>query len=99
MLESGLLYVAPPLAHTQASLRRLLKRNDISFEEVSNGILAVELDPETLHRLSVEVDGSLSETELDDSRALVVGEGVDPFIKELAGMQSLGRVLADVRGE
>ncbi len=97
--EGGLLYVAPPLAHTQASLRRALMRGGISFEEVSDGILAVELDPETLPRLSVEVGGSLSETELDDSRALVVEEGVDPSIRELARMQSLGMVLAAVRGE
>ncbi|CAN5629506.1 EAL domain-containing protein [soil metagenome] len=97
--ESGLLYVAPPLTHTQASLRRLLKRDGISFEEVATGILAVELESGVLHRLSDEIGDSLSETELDDSRALVVGEGIDPSIKDLSRMQPLGRLLAAVRGE
>ena len=99
VLESGLLYVAPPLSHTQASLRRLLKRGGILYKEVSHGILAVELGAGVLQHLGEEIGGSLSETELDDSRALMVGEGVEPSIKDLARMQPLGRLLAAVRGE
>ncbi|MGB3683311.1 MAG: EAL domain-containing protein [Rubrobacteraceae bacterium] len=97
--EGGLLYVAPPLTHTQASLRRMLKRDGIPFEEVVDGILTVELESGVLHHLGDKIGGSLSETELDDSRALVVEGGIDPSIKDLSRMQSLGRLLAAVRGE
>ncbi len=97
--ESGLLYVAPPLTHTQASLRRMLKKDGIPFEEVVDGILAVELESGILHRLGDKISDSLSETELDDSRALVAEEGVEPSIKDLARMQPLGRLLAAARGE
>ena len=97
--ESGLLYVAPPLSHTQTNLSRLLKRDGISFEKVSDGILAVELEAGVLRHLSTEIGGSLGETELDDSRALVVEEGVTPSIKDLARMQPLGRLMAAVKGE
>ncbi len=96
--EYGVLYVAPPLAHTQTGLWRLLQRIGVAFEEVSDGILAVELEPGVMKRLGAEIGDSLSETELEDSRALVVEEGVTPSIKDLARMQSLGKFLATVRG-
>ena len=98
-LERGLLYVAPPLTHTRASLRSLLKREGILFEEVADGILAVGLYPGVLYRLSTEISGFLSDTELDDSRALVIEEGITPSIKDLARMQPLGRLMAAVEGE
>lgn len=69
------------------------------FDEVSDGILAIELGPGVLHRLGPEIGGSLSETELEDSRALVVDEGITPSIKDLARMQSLRQFLARVRGQ
>lgn len=97
--KSGKLYIAPPLSHTRSTLRRLLKRNDVSFEEVSEEVLAVGLTSDALARLAHEMAETLSAAEMEDSRALVMPEGTEFSINELARMQSLAELVAMVRGE
>lgn len=97
--EAGRLYVAPPLSHTRSTLRRLLKRHGAAFEEVSEEVLSVELTPGVLKRLSSALAESLSTTELADSRALMIPEGTEFSVNELARMQSLEELVARVRGE
>lgn len=96
---AGRLYIAPPLSHTRSTLRRLLKQHDAVFEEVSEEVLAVELTPGALNKLSNEMAGTLSAPEMEDSRALVVPEGTEFSVNELARMRSLEELVASVRGE
>ena len=73
--EQGTLYVAPPLARTRGTLRRLLWESDLRFGDPSEGVLAVEVCPAALRRLSGLSLGGLSTLELRDSQAVLVEVG------------------------
>ncbi len=87
--EKGTLYVAPPLAHTRGTLRRLLWESDLRFGDPSEGVLAVEVCPDGLGRLCELLLGGLSEAELRDSQAVLVEEGADFGIEMLPRMRDL----------
>jgi EAL domain-containing protein (putative c-di-GMP-specific phosphodiesterase class I) len=87
--EKGTLYVAPPLAHTRGTLRRLLWGSDLRFGDPSEGVLAVEVCPDGLGRLCELLLGGLSEAELRDSQAVLVEEGADFGIEMLPRMRDL----------
>ena len=95
----GTLYIAPPLAHTQGTIRRILRDSGIMSGERSDGLLAVELAPGTLEKLSDLLRGGLSEGELKDSRVLLLERGVQPSLSDLVNTQDLGTFTAGVQGE
>lgn len=97
--EAGVLYVAPPLAHTRGALRRLLWESGLSFGDPPGDVLAVEVTPEGLRRLSTLLLDGLSETELRDSKALLMGEGAAFGLGMLSRVQDLATLTATVKGE
>lgn len=99
MPGTGTLYIAPPLAHTQANLRKYLERIDIPVSEPYASILAVTLAPGSLQRLSVGLGEVLTHSEMQDSKSLVVAPGVVPSIVELVTMQPLSTLLGRVQGD
>lgn len=96
---SGTLFIAPPLAHTQTTIRTYLRKADIEYNEPFPSILAIPLSGDKLHRLSLELTGTLSASELQDSKSLIVGEGVVPSLFELMQMQPLNILMGRVEGE
>ena len=96
--EKGTLYVAPPLAHTRGTLRRLLWESDLRFGDYSEGVLAVEVCPAGLGRLCALLLGGLSEAELRDSRTVLIEEGAVFGIEALPRMRDLFTFACGVRG-
>lgn len=96
---TGVLYVAPPLAHTMGTVRGTFEDYGLRFDEPAGGVLAVEVKPEDLRALSYLLRERLSEEELRDSRALLTDRGVSPGIGELARTQNLATLTAAVRND
>ena len=97
--EAGVLYLAPPLAHTQGTLRRILLESGLPFEEPSEDILAIEITPEGLRSLSKLLVDGLSEAELMDCKAVLIEKGSAFDLGALPRMQDLATLTAVVRGE
>lgn len=95
----GVLYIAPPLAHSRATIRQLLIESGLRFDDPVEDVLAVELGPGELQKLAEILHEGLSGHELRDSRALLTEKGVEPGLRELARMQALGTLVAAVQGE
>lgn len=96
--EQGVLYVAPPLAHTRGTIRRLLWGSGLPFGDPLEDVLAVEVSPEGLSRLSEILFEGLSEAELRDCRAILVEKGARVGLGALPRMQDLFTLLSRVRG-
>ena len=97
--EEGVLYIAPPLAHTRGTLRRLLLKSGLDFEDPLDDVVSVQVTPDSLRSLGDLFFGELSGPEMRDSRALLVERGVTPGLRELSRMRDLGSLVAEVRGE
>ncbi len=96
--ERGTLYVAPPMAHTLGTLRRLLWESDLPFGDPSDGVVAVEVCPAALGRLCEVFLGGLSEAELKGCRAVLVEEGSVFGLHMLPRMRDLFTLSCGVRG-
>lgn len=96
--KNGVLYVAPPLAHTRGKLRRLLWGSDLPFGDPVDDVLAVEVCPGGLSRLSGILMEGLGEAELRDCRAILVEKGTRVDLSMLPRMQDLFTLLSRVRG-
>ena len=94
-----MLYVAPPLAHTRGTFRRLLWESGLPFGDPIEDVLAVEVSPASLKRLSALLLDNLSETEIRDCKALLVEKGAAFGLGMLSRMQDLATLVATVRGE
>ncbi len=97
--EEGVLYIAPPLAHTRGTLRRLLLASGLEFEDPLEGILSVRVTSDGLRHLGDVLNDGLSERELEDCRALLTDAGVSPGLAELPKTQDLRTLVASARGE
>lgn len=95
----GVLYIAPPLSHSRATIRRLLIESGLRFDDPVEDILAVEVSPEEVRKLAGDLHENLSERELRDSRSLLTEKGTEPGLRDLARMQDLGTLVATVKGE
>jgi len=93
------LYVAPPLAHTRGTLRCLLWQPGLPFGDPSEEVLAVEVTPESLKRLSELLLDGLSEAGFKDCRAVLVEKGSAFGLGVFPRMQDLATLTAIVRGE
>ena len=96
--EKGVLYVAPPMAHTRGALRRLLWGSDLPFGDPLEDVLAVEVCPGGLSRLSGILMEGLTEAELRDCRAILVEKGAQVDLGMLPRMQDLYTLLNYTRG-
>lgn len=92
------MYIAPPLAHTRGTLRRLLRDSGIPFD-VREDNLAVKFGPGDLQEFSGLVREGLSEEELKDSRVLLMEKEAQPALSDLLKTQDLGTFTAGVQGE
>ena len=97
-VASGTLYIAPPLSHTRGKLRRTLLCSGLAFTDPADGVLAVEMEPGVMDSLSELLLDGLTETELKDSRALLIENGRTFGLEDLARMQNLGELIAAARG-
>ena len=96
--EKGVLYVAPPLAHTRGTLRRLLWSSGLPFADPLDDVLAVEVCPGGLSNLGDTLLKGLTEAELRDCRAILVEKGARVDLGMLPRMQDLFTLLNCVRG-
>ena len=97
--KDGVLYIAPPLAHTRGTIRRLLWDSKLRFGDPLEDVLAVEVCPGGLSRLSDVMMEGLSEAELRDCRAILVEKGRLVDLSMLPRMQDLFTLLGRVRGD
>ena len=67
--ETGVLRLAPPLAHTQASLRGHPERVGIISTSPAAGLLAFRISGEILDRFATGLDDVLGGSELHDTRS------------------------------
>lgn len=95
----GILYIAPPLAHSRVTLRRFLQHSGFTFLEPLPDIVGIALEPASLGRLASGLAGALTEGELRDSRCLVLPEGTLPALSDLMRMQSLQTFVGSVGGD
>jgi EAL domain-containing protein (putative c-di-GMP-specific phosphodiesterase class I) len=96
--ESGVLRLAPPLAHTHASLRDHLERVGITYTSPAAGLLEFRISGEILERFASGLDGVLGGSELRDTRSLLVSEGASASPTDLTAVQPLSTLVARVQG-
>lgn len=95
--EGGTIYLAPPLAHTVQTLRTLLERIDLPFEEPAAHLLSFDLMHGKLGQLADELVQALSQAELRDTKSLVVTEGATFTLSDFAAIQPLTSLVTRVR--
>lgn len=96
--ERGVLYVAPPLAHTRGTLRRLLWSSGLPFGDPKDDVLAVEVCPDGLSSLGDVLLRGLTQAELKDCRAILVEKGARVDVGMLPHMKDLYTLLNCARG-
>lgn len=99
LAEDGTLFIAPPLSHTQGSLRQFLREASVPFSEPAPSILAIPLVPGRLRMLGEGLGGVLSQAELRDTRSLVLADGAGLAISDIAAMQPLSTLVAKIQGD
>ncbi len=93
----GTLYLAPPLAHSQKTLRRALGSRGIPFLEPFGMVMAVALEPGRLEAFVDLAATELGDVERRDTRVLLVGEGATPSIADLLDTMPLSTLIAKVQ--
>ena len=93
----GTLFLSPPLAHTQATLRRMLQGQGIEYQELASKILSVALVPGLLENVLTALAEGLSESERRDTRSLILGEGAKLTLKDMLNTQPLTTLIAKVQ--
>ena len=96
--ETGTLYLAPPLIHTEDKLRRYFLSCGIPYSEPSPSILAVPLAPGRLQQMSNELVETLDAPEILGVKSLLLPEGAAPALGNLMQMQPLETLLGRVKG-
>ncbi|HEX8272308.1 MAG TPA: EAL domain-containing protein [Longimicrobiaceae bacterium] len=91
--SAGVLYVAPPLAHTRTSLRAAVTPR-WHAEEPHAGVLGFPVAPGELPQLLGTLAARLSEPELEGCRAVLVPEGTEFGIGHLLDTQPLRALVA-----
>jgi EAL domain-containing protein (putative c-di-GMP-specific phosphodiesterase class I) len=94
---TGTLFLAPPLAHTQAALCKSFVINGIPFEEPSPSIVAISLLDGRLERVVSAMGDCLGESEKRDTRALILPERQQPTLSSILSTQSAASLMANVQ--
>ncbi len=95
--SAGTLYLAPPLAHTQSNLRRILRERDIPFAEPGARIVSIAFRPGRLEEILEAIAEGLGDAERRDTRSLILGEGSEPSLVDLMNTQPLSMLVAQVQ--
>ena len=90
------MFFSPPEAATEAVLRKALESAGLAVSEPQPDILRVETTRDALAALCNGGLRALNALQMDDTRCLVVGVGVEPGLRELMRMESLSTVLARI---
>ena len=93
----GTLYLAPPQAHTQSTLRKSLRGRGIPFEEYSPLIVSVPLLEGRLDEVVSALTDCLGEAERRDTRALILEEGRQLTLADLMTTRSASTLMAIVQ--
>lgn len=86
------------MANTRGKLRRALLCSGMFFSDPEDGIIAVDVEPGAMSYLSEVLLDRLTETELKDSRSLLIEKDRAFGLADLARMRDLGEVIASARG-
>jgi EAL domain-containing protein (putative c-di-GMP-specific phosphodiesterase class I) len=97
--DAGFLHLAAPLSRTGERLRKLLRRSGLAFEEAESGVITVQLPPQGLEKLALDLAGLLTAGEQLECPCLLSAERGCPGLGELLRTQPLSRVVGRVRGE
>ena len=73
--QAGTFYLAPPLRHTRDRLYVALGDAGWRIHFPADGVLAVEVEPEGLHRLLPALAAEMSDPEMDAAPAMFMEEG------------------------
>ena len=95
--STGTLYLAPPQAHTQVTLRRVLRERGIPFEEPGPQIVSIALKPGRLEEILTALAANLGEAERRDTRSLILEEGAKLSLCDLLNTQPLSMLVAKVQ--
>src|SRR4051812_33355324 len=93
----GMLHIASPLQGIRSLIQTALDDAGVPFTEPHQGILAISLHPGVLEQLSVELCEWLSEEELHHCQSVVLANGSEASLADLARVQSLGSLLAPIQ--
>lgn len=97
LAKRGVLYIAPPLGHTESKLVAYLSERQIDYDRPLPGVLSMQFN-EDLRPILIELPAKLSDVELEDSRCLV-SESLDSFtLKDALAMKSLRSLIANLQG-
>jgi EAL domain-containing protein (putative c-di-GMP-specific phosphodiesterase class I) len=96
--DVGTLFLAPPLSHSATTVRAVIGRAGLMAEEPAPGVLSVRLTEGGLARLIDDLAAALGQSELRDTRVLVLPEGVTPSLADLPRMHPLAMLVAKLRG-
>ncbi len=94
--ETGTLCLAPPLAHTQATIRNRLRAASIPFDDPAENVVTIPLEPGRLRTIVEVFAGMLSQAELVDTRSIVLEAGAVLGLADLGRMQPLTTLMARV---
>ena len=95
--SEGTLFLGPPLAHTQGTLRKILQARGIAFEEPAPRVVSIGLKPGRLEEVIAALAEGLGESEQRDTRSLLLGEGEEPSLGDLASTRPLSSLIANVQ--
>ncbi len=97
--ESGTLFIAPPLAHTGATVRSALERAGFDVTEAAPNVVSVAVRAGSLATVADALAASLGRAELRDARSLLLPEAASLSIADLARMQPLVALVGRARGD
>lgn len=97
--ENGILYLAPPVAHTKRQILGRLDEMEMEYSEPYPNVLAIPFGPGDLVELCRDPLTSLNRLELEDTRCLLVPAGEAPSVPQFIQMQPLSSLVSRIRGE
>jgi EAL domain-containing protein (putative c-di-GMP-specific phosphodiesterase class I) len=97
--DRGVLYLAPPLDHTSANIRAILRAMRLPFTETVGNVLAIRVPPGELRRLCGSFSDKLSQATLLDTKSLLAQSTKTPTLADLVQMQPLATLVGQMRAE
>lgn len=99
MPASGRLYLALPLAASQANLCAGLDEAHIPYQLHDGKLISFDVSPDALQRFIRQVRKRLSSVEIQDARSLLLDSDAEPSLADLLRTNSLARFLSQFEGQ
>lgn len=96
---SGRLYLALPLAASQANLCAGLAEASIHYQVHDGELVSFDVSPGVLERFNRQARRRLSSVEMQDARSLLLDSDAEPSLVDLLRTNSLGRFLSQFEGQ